>query len=264
MFHLVGAGQCRVIGDDGTNVHLGVGDAVLFMRPTDHRVVSIPRASVQEDTLLLCGYFEFESPLARTLLDSLPSCVILRQGTGVADATAGSAASLLLQLVVNETASPQAGSDALLDKLADALFIFATRQCLNEGRLRTGFLLALGDTRMRAALEAMHASPGRAWTVEALARRASLSRAAFARRFRSTMGVSPKHYLTALRLQAGRSALEEQGATLARAAEQAGYASEASFSRAFKHQFGVSPGTARRSRQGSNQAKSLRRLRHIV
>lgn len=245
MFHLVGEGQCEVIGARGERIRLDEGDAVLFMRPVDHRVVSVPAASKTQETLLLCGYFEFESALAPVLLHSLPNQIILRRREGVAARTSDAAASVLLQLIVNETAVPDAGSDALLDKLADALFIFATRHCLENGRLEAGLLGALVDRQLGAALEAMHAAPLNEWSIAQLAVRAAMSRAAFARRFRCVMGMSPGRYLASLRLHMGREALEE-GATLARAAEQAGYATEASFSRAFKHAFGRSPGAVRR------------------
>lgn len=249
MFHLVGAGVCEVIADDGLAVRLTTGDAVLFMRPVGHRVVSAPEASATQETLLLCGYFEFDSPLAKTLLGSLPVQVILRGSAGSVAGSPGAAASVLLRLIVDETANNEAGSDALLDKLADALFIFAIRQCLAEGQLQTGILRVMGDGQLRAAMEAMHGSPEYGWTVGTLAARASLSRAAFARRFRAAMGVSPGRYLTGLRLQIGRAALEEQGMTLSQAAEHVGYSDEASFSRAFKHLYGVSPGSVRGERQ---------------
>jgi AraC-like DNA-binding protein len=54
------------------------------------------------------------------------------------------------------------------------------------------------------------------------------------------------HYLTHWRMQLAAQHLREGHATLAQIAFEVGYHSEAAFSRAFKRQFGTSPGTWRR------------------
>lgn len=65
MFHLVARGQCDLIMDDEAQpLRINRGDVVLFPRPLGHvlRSASWPRRAA--DTLLLCGYLEFASPLA--------------------------------------------------------------------------------------------------------------------------------------------------------------------------------------------------------
>src|SRR5262249_36566822 len=52
------------------------------------------------------------------------------------------------------------------------------------------------DLQIERALELMHAGLSQPWTVTALARRVGLSRAAFARRFVASQGLSPLKYLT--------------------------------------------------------------------
>jgi AraC-like DNA-binding protein len=85
------------------------------------------------------------------------------------------------------------------------------------------------------------------WTVSGLARRAGLSRAAFARRFVEQTGVSPLRYLTQRRMEHAAQLLRESRSGLAEIAEQVGYASEFAFNRAFKRRFHVAPGGYRRS-----------------
>ncbi len=79
MFHLVAKGQCDLfLEDESQPLRINHGDVVLFPRPLGHslRSASSPRGAV--DTLLLCGYLEFASPLAGIVLDSLPTTLVLQ------------------------------------------------------------------------------------------------------------------------------------------------------------------------------------------
>ena len=104
------------------------------------------------------------------------------------------------------------------------------------------------DQRVARALGLLQAEPAKRWTVERLARRVGLSRAAFARRFVALSGQSPLRYLTELRMALAASLLESADASLAEVALRVGYTSEFAFSRAFKRQYGVAPGVFRRFR----------------
>ena len=88
----------------------------------------------------------------------------------------------------------------------------------------------------------MHHKPGEDWSVEALANEVALSRSAFVERFTSLVGVPPIRYLTIWRLQTARLNLRETAKTIAQLAHSVGYESEEAFSRAFKREYGVSPG----------------------
>jgi len=105
------------------------------------------------------------------------------------------------------------------------------------------------DGRIARALGMLRAEPAKPWTVERLARAVGLSRAAFARRFAAVSGRSPRRFLSELRLALAATLLESTEDTLAEIALRVGYTSEFAFSRAFKRQHGVAPGTFRRLRQ---------------
>ncbi|MBX3232188.1 MAG: helix-turn-helix transcriptional regulator [Labilithrix sp.] len=96
------------------------------------------------------------------------------------------------------------------------------------------------------ALDAMRADPARRWTVAELARRAGLSRAAFARRFKEATGISPLRWLAEHRLTLAAERLRTSGLTLARVAALVGYACEFAFAKAFKRAYGLPPGVYRR------------------
>jgi len=138
------------------------------------------------------------------------------------------------------------GRQAVLDHLASILFIQVIRTWvagLREGE--GGWLRALNDPQIAAALEAIHAEPGAGWTVENLAARGGMSRSAFAVRFHALVGATPLEYLTRWRMQRAAAMLEDDGIPLKQVVASAGYASETAFRAAFKKWVGVAPGAYR-------------------
>jgi AraC-like DNA-binding protein len=112
----------------------------------------------------------------------------------------------------------------------------------------TGWAAALRDPAIGAVLADLHTNPSYPWTVEALGRRAGLSRAAFARRFHQLVGQPPLTYLTWWRMSLAARMLRESTVSNSAVARRLGYASELSFGRAFKRHHGVSPGSFRQAR----------------
>ena len=92
----------------------------------------------------------------------------------------------------------------------------------------------------------MHAAPEQDWTVDALANIAAMSRSIFSERFTAAVGESPLRYLTRWRLTIAADLLRSGKVRVTEAAQRAGYASDAAFSRAFKTHFGYAPSEARR------------------
>ena len=94
------------------------------------------------------------------------------------------------------------------------------------------------------ALNALHARPAYAWTLEELAHEAPTSRSVLAERFQLLVGSSPMQYLTQWRMLLAANLLARSNAPLARIAEDVGYQTDTAFSRAFRRS------TARRPRHG--------------
>jgi AraC-like DNA-binding protein len=84
------------------------------------------------------------------------------------------------------------------------------------------------------------------WSVAQLARTVGMSRTLFMARFTSLVGHPPIRFLTKLRLSQSAGYLTTSNQTVYAIAHRVGYETEASFSKAFKREFGVSPGTYRR------------------
>jgi AraC family transcriptional activator of mtrCDE len=106
---------------------------------------------------------------------------------------------------------------------------------------------AVRSTHTARALARIHEAPERAWTLEDLAQEAGVSRAAFARNFRASVGEPPHTYLTRWRMGIAAQLVEETDLRLSEIASRVGYQSEFSFSRAFKLARGVSPIQYRRA-----------------
>ena len=82
--------------------------------------------------------------------------------------------------------------------------------------------------------------------MDELAHEVALSRSGLAERFTALVGEPPMQYLTRWRLALAAQMLRDGRDPIIRIAERSGYDSEASFSRAFKREFGVPPASWRR------------------
>ena len=86
-------------------------------------------------------------------------------------------------------------------QLAYTMLVQGLRLHLAEGlRGRIGWLFALSDKQMNAAITSIHDAPAHDWTVEELGQRAGMSRSTFALRFKETVVVSPMEYLARWRM----------------------------------------------------------------
>jgi AraC-like DNA-binding protein len=106
-----------------------------------------------------------------------------------------------------------------------------------------------------AALRLIHGRPAEDWSLDRLAREVGLSRTIFADRFNHYVKISPMQYLARWRLQLAGRLLEKSGISIAQAGAEVGYESEAAFNRAFKKLVGVPPGTWRKARLASIDAR---------
>ena len=88
--------------------------------------------------------------------------------------------------------------------------------------------------------DAVSAAPERAWDMAAMAAAGHVTERHLLRLFLHHAGVSPLHYLQAIRLTLARQSLEH-GASVSRAAESAGFRSGLQLRRAWSRQWGGSP-----------------------
>jgi len=161
-----------------------------------------------------------------------------------------------LERMLKEQRAPQPGAFLVAQHLAHMMLIQALRIYLAEGSDGgVGWLFALADTQISAAITAMHENPGHRWTLQALGKRAGMSRTSFAVRFKATVGVSPMEYLTRWRMLLAGDRLTNSSDPVSATALALGYESESAFSTAFKRVMGCSP---RRYSRSEASAPGLR------
>ena len=261
-FHLVMDGLCWLRVGERPAQQLLQGDLVLVPSGASHALSDTPtrrleplealqsrtpqRASLgAQSARVVCGAYQFDGPGPNPLLALLPPVLHL----SAAQVQAYEPLSATLRMLMAELEGGGPGSDALVDRLVNALLVYLLRSWLRSQPEGTGgWLGALTDGPVGRALARVHSEPARGWTVETLAREAGLSRAAFARRFQARVGMPPLGYLTRWRMDLAAQRLRGSTDKLAQIASDVGYDSEFAFSRAFKRTHGVPPSALRAGR----------------
>jgi AraC-like DNA-binding protein len=182
------------------------------------------------------GYFDFADDHADMLIGMLPPIVHIRKEADKA------ALRWRLERLMLELREPQPGGALVAAHLSHMLLVQALRLHMEEGaRGGVGWLFALADRPVNAAISAMHADPARRWTLRALAETAGMSRSVFALRFKAKVGSSAMDYLTRWRMLLAGDRLANSREPISVVAPSLGYESESAFSTAFKRVMGCSP-----------------------
>jgi AraC-like DNA-binding protein len=268
IFHLLTEGRCRAkLPDGGPTLELQAGDLLMFPHGDGHLMGSdvhlapleargivdmsagraLPRISHGGGgarTRFVCGFLACDKRTCKPLLGALPR--MLR--VSLRDSPAASWIEATLRRGASETHAPSAGSEVLLGRLAELLFVEGVREFVRSlPESQQGWLAGLRDPHVGRALALLHSDPSRDWEVEGLAKEVGLSRSALADRFVALLGEPPMQYLTGWRMTLAAQALSTSNDAVARVAERVGYDSEAAFNRAFKREFGTPPAAWRRA-----------------
>ncbi|WP_205953099.1 AraC family transcriptional regulator [Pantoea stewartii] len=200
-------------------------------------MVAVTAAKLDETSacLLVGGHFLLTGRPAQMLLGTLPPVVHIRRSADRA------AMQWALERMSQEVREAQPGSVLIVQQLAFMLLIQALRLYANDPQ-QSGWLAALKDKKLGAALTCMHQHPEHKWTLAELAARVGMSRAVFAERFKQTVGIAPVDYLTQWRMHLACDQLKKGNGGLTAIAAGLGYESESAFAKAFKRVIGVSPG----------------------
>jgi len=272
-FHFAHKGRCMVrVADQANPVLIEQGDMVIITRGAPHTLFCHPDNEKPEtaletvieesgfpgygtlvfgefgtdhETQLVCGHFSFEESATHPIIDALPDIIHVKNygqdSSSWLDST--------LRIIGQEAGKGKLGSDIISLKMTEIVFTQVLRQYLeNEGRNNPS-LVGYTDPRIVKALKAIHETPSYAWSLDELAAVAGMSRTSFATNFSRCMSLSPMAYTTQWRMELSRQRLLDTNEPLILIAEQAGYQSEAAFSRIFKKTYAVAPATYRRERR---------------
>lgn len=190
------------------------------------------------------GYFAFAGTYGRLLLQELPPIVHIRADAEKAELR------WALERMRQELREQRPGAALVAQQLATMMLVQALRLHLAEGLTgKAGWLRALADGQMKAAISAMHDHPAHDWTLQELAERSGMSRSIFALKFKTTVGTSPIEYLTRWRMLLAADKLTDSDEPVAAIARAFGYESESAFSKAFRRTMGRSPRQYRGGRE---------------
>ncbi len=188
-----------------------------------------------DDFLILGSHFRLDGDTC-FLLDALPPVVLLESKAQQESLR------WAVDRLLREMRDPQPGSTLIAQQVAYMMLVEALRLHAAENIGKDpGWLYALADVRLRAALSSIHREPARAWTLAALAHAAGMSRTAFAQLFKEKVGKSPIGYLTHWRMTVAAKRLKEPNGSISSVASAVGYKSESAFSAAFRRDKGNSP-----------------------
>ncbi|MDN5870824.1 MAG: AraC family transcriptional regulator [Nitrococcus sp.] len=281
-YHVVTEGQCwaAIVGESPRKLHRG--DIILLPQGDPHVVSyapgmrAAPRASAYYDmrhqrrpfrvsydsdgepqvapctsdsvctnegasTTLVCGFIGCDMRPFNPLIATLPRFLHLCGNGGNAWSEQ------FVRLAATESSRRRPGSDALLERLSEMMFVDAVRRHTDTmPEDSTGWLAGLRERFVGRALALMHEQPAAPWTIGELGRQVGLSRSALHERFIELIGQPPMQYLTHWRMQLASGLLRDTRSSVAAIALEVGYDSEAAFARAFKRIVGAPPATWRR------------------
>lgn len=202
-------------------------------------------------TTFVSGFFEVDSLDVRPLLSVLPKLLHLKS-----EQQRTRAFESVLELLAAEAEAPGLGSDAVVRRLFELLFVHAVRAFADQLSMpKKGWLAAVSDRGLAAAVEAIHGDLQTAWTVEMLARKSGMSRSAFAARFKEVVGQAPLAYLTEWRIFQSARLIERGGDKVSSISRIVGYHSEAAFTKAFRKVMGAAPSEYRKRLVNNGDAK---------
>jgi AraC-like DNA-binding protein len=260
-FHMITSGSCwlNAPGLDKP-IRLETGDLVLVsnrllytmfsdvdapVKPVrevlyDHPPVQESEAVAAGATTFICGIYRFIVEPIHPFFAELPAVIHLHSYETAAHEPILSAQRMLSAELALKQSAP--GSSILVKRLVDVMFYYILRQWMErENSQGHSWLKAYHNTYLQKALIAIHEQPAYPWQVATLAQKASLSRAAFARLFKTLVRETPLDYVTRVRMQQAMELLTSTEKNIDWIAENVGYSTGFAFSKAFKRVCGISP-----------------------
>ena len=172
-----------------------------------------------ETSRFVCGYMTCDPYLSRPILSGLPPVFKVNIRT---DRSGHWLESSILHLV-EEAVSGRVGSEAMLAKLSEALFVDTLRRYVaGLPEQQMGWLAGARDPIVGKSLGLLHRRVAHPWTIASLADEVGISRSALVERFTRYLSEPPMTYLTRWRLQLAARSLEKTSRGVAEIAGDVG------------------------------------------
>jgi AraC-like DNA-binding protein len=238
---LLPTGQAHQLKDNLASPATLLDDLLTLHPPVNGRLRTGGSGPASE---LICGGFVVEDHDVTPLLTTLPSLVHIAGEGGQPQIWVRET----FEMLTREMASAGPGSETVIARLSDLLLTQALRfACESNAQLARSGVQPTNDHTIAEALRLIHEHAAQSLTVDHMAAAVGLSRSALTARFRATTGETPGQYLTRWRMKQAAHYLRTGHDGLLQIAGRVGYDSEASFSKAFKRYFRISPGAYRKN-----------------
>ena len=260
-FYLVQSGSFNMkIGDVSQKIH--AGDIVMIpnadthichaqyhhgnnAKPLDKTLFNYDQGTIEftQDIIssaqLILVECQYDKDLLQPLLSALPAIVPEHEQMHESRFKALDGAIGFLSL---ESKYERLGKLAMINLWASIMMIECLRTYIESlPDTAKNWLVAIRDPYLSKALTVMHDRPSYSWTTLKLAKKAGMSRSGFTHRFKNIVGVPPMSYLFEYRLRIAARHLRLQQNNIGQIGELVGYASNSTFSQAFKRFYGMSP-----------------------
>jgi AraC-like DNA-binding protein len=188
---------------------------------------------------LMCGMVHYDKASSHPIIDSLPQ-VLHFQGLVSEDPIWKT-----VIIIESEMQRTRGKGGTIVDRLTEVLFLQLLNRYVHKNKEVTGFLAALRDKRIHKALTLIHLDPNFNWSIASLGERVGMSRATLVRHFQSSVGLAPMAYILNWRMMKAYNLIKYSNANLEHIAEQVGFASARTLSKAFQRQYAVTPSELR-------------------
>ena len=261
-FHLVIQGRCFVNIDQQACIELNAGDLIMIPRGVSHQLLDHPdrpappleqvleqtnyqgkgvlvvgEGDPRATTQMVCGHLSFRDRADHPILQVLPDYLMMANSCRAKHPLLDN----ILRLITQRIFEDSLGASASVTRLSEIVFIELLKAGISEQPALLTLLEGLRDPKIGRSLSLMHQQPQNPWTVESLASEVAMSRSRFAQRFNQLIGIGPMGYLADWRLQKALTLLEKTHLSVQQIAQQTGYHSASSFTRAFSGKFGMAP-----------------------
>jgi len=270
--HLVIAGESYIkIEGEPEARRLKAGDLIFFPRSAEHIISSEAACNNCGDTIhidnsgaftvassnsggekgldLFCARFEYDEHA--DIMHDLPETVLISMNHP--------SLQCLVSMLQYESAHTLSGSRAIVNALSSVLLVLIVRTHLEQGGEAPlgGILNGLRDKRLRQLIQTVVSRPEDEWNIEKMTALANLSRAQLMRLFKQQTGISPHAFVNLIRLRQAAVLLRQTADSVLSVALNVGFQSETHFGKAFKKQYGISPGQYRKNEAADTAALPL-------
>jgi AraC-like DNA-binding protein len=258
-FHIAMSGSCYVGSENVAPVNVKHMEIVMLPNGRSHWIADQPGRKLipsqqagescelgnplfQQGEItqsLMCGLVNFDQASSHPILESLPQVLHFPK------LTAEDPIWMTVMLIDSEMQRTQGKGGTIVDRLTEVLFLQLLNRYVHKNQEMTGFLAALRDKRLHKALTLIHQELEFNWTIANLGERVGMSRATLVRHFQSSVGLAPMAYILNWRMMKAYNLIKYSNANLEQVAEQVGFASARTLSKAFQRQYTCTPSELR-------------------